>query len=100
ETDVNSASIGIELDNDGDEPFARAQIDALLRLLADVTARHRIPPLNVVGHADVAPGRKSDPSPWFPWRELAARGYGLWCDEPPAPPAPAAAVGGRDSPTS
>jgi N-acetylmuramoyl-L-alanine amidase len=82
ESDVNSASIGIELDNDGDEPFPRPQIDALLRLLADVTARHRIAGTNVVGHADVAPGRKTDPSAWFPWGELAGRGFGLWCDEP------------------
>jgi len=95
ETDVNSASIGIELDNDGDEPFPRAQMDALLRLLADVTERHRIPAINVVGHADVAPGRKADPSPWFSWRELAVRGFGLWCDDPSRAPGSVADAGGR-----
>ena len=86
-TDINSASIGIELDNNGDEPFAEAQIDALLVLLADVMPRNNIPGANVVGHMDVAPGRKVDPSVYFPWRRLAERGFGLWCDEP-FPPAP------------
>ena len=86
-TDINSASIGIELDNDGFEPFDDAQIDALLLLLADVLQRNNIPGENVVGHADVAPGRKADPSAWFPWRRLAEHGFGLWCDDP-LPPAP------------
>jgi N-acetylmuramoyl-L-alanine amidase len=86
-TDLNSSSIGIELDNDGFEPFADAQIDALLLLLADVMSRHHIPGANVVGHADVTPGRKVDPSAWFPWRRLAKQGFGLWCDAP-LPPAP------------
>jgi N-acetylmuramoyl-L-alanine amidase len=86
-TDVNSVSIGIELDNDGFEPFAEAQIDALLGLLADILRRHGIPGANVVGHADIAPGRKQDPSALFPWRRLAEHGFGLWCDEP-LPPAP------------
>jgi len=86
--DVNSDSIGIELDNDGDEPFPDAQIQALLALLADLKARYGIPAANFVGHGDVAPGRKVDPSRWFPWRTLAAHGFGLWCDSPPpeAPP--------------
>src|SRR5690606_14716805 len=85
--DLNSSSIGIELDNNGNEPFAPAQIDALLRLLADIVTRYRMPATNVLAHADVAPGRKVDPSAWFPWRLLAQHGYGLWCD-PPFPPAP------------
>ena len=86
--DLNSASIGIELDNDGHEPFAAAQIDVLLALLADIKSRYNIPAANFLGHADVAPGRKVDPSALFPWRLLAQRGFGLWCD-PPLPPAPA-----------
>ena len=86
-TDINSISIGIELDNDGFEPFAEAQIDALLVLLSDVMSRHNIPGANVVSHADVSPGRKVDPSAWFPWRRLAEHGFGLWCDDP-LPPAP------------
>lgn len=80
--DLNSSSIGIELDNSGDEPFPGAQIDALLRLLADVQARYRIPAPNFLGHADVSPGRKVDPSAHFPWRLLAEHGFGLWCDPP------------------
>jgi len=87
QTDVNSASIGIELDNDGEEPFADAQIAALLALLADLKARYDIPTANFVGHGDVAPGRKVDPSRYFPWRTLAQNGFGLWCDPPyDAPP--------------
>ncbi|HSN20876.1 MAG TPA: N-acetylmuramoyl-L-alanine amidase [Usitatibacter sp.] len=88
DTDVNSASIGIELDNDGEEPFPDAQIAALLALLGDLKARYHIPTANFVGHADVAPGRKVDPSPYFPWHTLAVYGFGLWCDSPP-PEAPA-----------
>jgi len=88
QTDINSASIGIELDNTGSEPFAEAQIEALLALLADIRQRHRIPAANFIGHADVAPTRKSDPSAFFPWKRLAQQGFGLWCDAPlpPAPP--------------
>ena len=85
--DINSASIGIELDNNGDEPFAEAQIASLLALLEDLRARYAIPNANVLGHADVAPRRKADPSRRFPWRRLASAGFGLWC-EPPYPPAP------------
>ncbi|MBP8295852.1 MAG: N-acetylmuramoyl-L-alanine amidase [Burkholderiales bacterium] len=83
-TDLNSASIGIELDNTGDEPFAEPQIAALLVLLGELRDRHRIPPANFVGHGDVAPGRKVDPGPLFPWQRLAQQGFGLWCDAPPA----------------
>lgn len=87
-SDLNSASIGIELDNTGEEPFAEPQITALLGLLAELRERHRIPAANVWAHGDVAPGRKVDPSRLFPWRRLAQAGFGLWCDAPPsAPPA-------------
>jgi N-acetylmuramoyl-L-alanine amidase len=81
-TDLNSASLGVELDNNGDEPFPPDQIDALLRLLEDLSARYRIPRANFLGHADVSPGRKVDPSRSFPWRTLAERGFGLWCNAP------------------
>ncbi|AHX14185.1 N-acetylmuramoyl-L-alanine amidase [Dyella jiangningensis] len=87
-TDVNSASIGIELDNDGHSPFTKAQIDSLLRLLADLTDRLRIPRTQIIGHEDLAPGRKDDPGPRFPWQLLADAGFGLWprgvlADPPP-----------------
>ena len=87
-TDLNSASIGIELDNTGDEEFAPAQIDALLGLLGELRLRHRIPQANYLAHGDVAPGRKVDPGRLFPWQRLAQQGFGLWCEMPP-PAAPA-----------
>jgi N-acetylmuramoyl-L-alanine amidase len=88
-TDLNSASIGIELDNNGYEPFHEPLIESLLALLAEIQKRHRIPPVNIIGHSDAAPGRKVDPSGFFPWRRLAQHCFGLWCD-PPYPAAPAA----------
>ncbi|MEO0464139.1 MAG: N-acetylmuramoyl-L-alanine amidase [Pseudomonadota bacterium] len=76
--DVNSASIGIELDHPGHDPenggyrdFADAQIDALVPLLARIVDEHDIPRANVVGHSDVAPMRKTDPGERFPWDRLA-----------------------------
>jgi N-acetylmuramoyl-L-alanine amidase len=84
--ELNSASIGIEIDNDGVEPFSEPQIAALLRLLDDLTTRHRIPKEAVIGHSDLAPGRKIDPGPRFPWKRLAEAGYGVWPD--PAAPLP------------
>ncbi|WP_297178135.1 N-acetylmuramoyl-L-alanine amidase [Thermomonas sp.] len=87
-TDLNSASIGIELDNDGASDFAEPQVESLLRLLDDLTTRLMIPKTQVIGHADMAPSRKQDPGPRFPWSRLAAAGYGLWprgeLGEPPA----------------
>lgn len=77
-TDINSASIGIELDNDGHTPFAQPQIASLLHLLTDLTTRLRIPRMQIVGHEDFAPTRKNDPGPLFPWQQLAAAGFGLW----------------------
>lgn len=89
DTDINSASLGIELDNNGHEPFPAAQISALLALLTDIQTRYAIPRANVLGHADVAPRRKTDPSRYFPWKTLAEHGFGLWCDPPfPDPPVP------------
>ena len=87
-TDLNSMSIGIELDNNGREPYPEGQIDALLSLLADIRTRQSIPRANFLGHGDIAPGRKFDPGILFPWKRLAALGFGLWCDSPqsPAPP--------------
>jgi N-acetylmuramoyl-L-alanine amidase len=78
-TDVNSASIGIEIVNPGHEfgyrPFTEAQMEALIPLLAGIMARHNIAPANVVGHSDVAPARKMDPGELFEWETLAR--YGL-----------------------
>jgi len=77
--DMNSASIGIELDHSGDAPFEPAQIDALLTLLKGINERHKIPVANYLAHGDVAPGRKVDPNRHFPWQTLAERGFGIWC---------------------
>ena len=82
-TDLNSASIGIEIDNNGHEPFPPVQIDSLVRLLGDLTTRWHIPRAQIIGHEDLAPVRKNDPGPLFPWATLAADGFGLWPD--PAP---------------
>ena len=74
-TDVNSASVGIEIVNPGHEfgyrPFPIAQIDAVIGLMHEVTLRHRITRGNVVGHSDIAPARKDDPGELFPWDRLA-----------------------------
>jgi N-acetylmuramoyl-L-alanine amidase len=79
-TDINSCSIGIEVDNDGFEPFTDAQISSLIDLLGRLKRAYNIPATNFIGHADVAPGRKDDPSRYFPWQKLAENGYGLWYD--------------------
>jgi N-acetyl-anhydromuramyl-L-alanine amidase AmpD len=81
DTDLNSASIGIELDNNGFEPFTEKQIESLLVVLKRLKANYSIPTANFIGHSDIAPGRKVDPSPYFPWKKLADNGYGLWYDE-------------------
>ena len=83
-TDLNSASIGIELDNTGDEAFAEAQIVALLDLLGELRVRYRIPRGNFLAHGDIAPARKVDPGRLFPWQRLAGHGFGLWCEAPPS----------------
>ena len=82
--DVNSASIGIELDHPGHalgyREFAEAQIDALVPLLHRIVKAHDIPRANVVGHSDIAPARKTDPGELFPWERLAE--YGLCLPRP------------------
>ncbi len=77
-TDVNNASIGIEIDNEVGEPYTEAQIASLLRLLEDLTTRLGIPKTQVIGHADLAPTRKRDPGSLFPWQRLAEAGFGRW----------------------
>lgn len=76
--DINSSSIGIELDNNGFEPFPEAQIQSLLVLLDTLKGRYRIPVNNFIGHADIAPRRKNDPNVQFPWNTLAEKGFGIW----------------------
>ena len=79
--DINSCSIGIELDNNGYDSFPAAQINSLLALLDTLKKRYDIPKANFVGHADIAPTRKNDPNVHFPWELMARRGYGLWYND-------------------
>lgn len=87
---LNPSSIGIEIVNLGYRdtpegrqyfPYPPAQIDAVVALVRDIVKRHRIPPERVLGHSDIAPGRKPDPGPLFPWKRLADEGLALWPDE-------------------
>lgn len=88
--DVNSRSIGIELDNDGAAPFAAPLMDALEAVLAGVLDRWSIPPEGVIAHSDMAPARKRDPGPRFDWRRLARQGLAVWPEPVPRrPPDPA-----------
>jgi len=77
-TDINSSSIGIEIDNNGFEPFTDIQISNLLLLLDTLKKKYNIPTGNFIGHGDIAPGRKVDPNWRFPWKILADSGYGNW----------------------
>lgn len=87
DTDINSCSIGVEIANGGHAaglpPYPAPQIEAVIRLCADIVGRWAIPPRRVLAHSDVAPDRKEDPGELFPWRRLGEAGIGLWV--PPAP---------------
>jgi N-acetylmuramoyl-L-alanine amidase len=91
ETDINSASIGIEIDNPGHElgypDFTQEQLAAVEALARDIVARHGIRPERVLAHSDVAPVRKIDPGEKFPWSRLAAAGIGHWVEPEPLNPA-------------
>jgi N-acetylmuramoyl-L-alanine amidase len=89
-TELNAASIGIENVNVGPidtpqgrtwQPYPPAQVDALVKLAKDIVTRYKIPPTRVVGHSDIAPQRKTDPGPAFPWRTLYDNGIGAWPDD-------------------
>ncbi len=87
---LNASSIGIEIVNPGYTdtpegriyaPYPQEQIDVVVRLVKDIVARHDIRPDHVLGHADIAPGRKQDPGPMFPWKRLAEEGIIPWPDD-------------------
>ena len=89
--DLNSRSVGIEIVNGGHNvpladgslpPFTKVQINAVIELSNAIIDRHGISQSRVVGHSDIAPERKDDPGEHFPWDELAARGVGIWPDQP------------------
>ena len=86
---LNASSIGIELVNEGYrdgtggrqwQPYSEAQISALIALLKDIVQRHHLPVDSIIGHSDIAPQRKVDPGPLFPWRRLADAGLIRWPD--------------------
>ncbi|VWC76500.1 N-acetylmuramoyl-L-alanine amidase [Burkholderia lata] len=99
-TELNAVSIGIENVNRGPldpqnrtwQPYPPEQVSALTRLSKDIVARYGIPPTRVVGHSDIAPQRKIDPGPLFPWHALAQAGVGAWPDDATV----TARLGGRD----
>ncbi len=85
--DINSASVGIEIQNEGSSltdivenmpNYPDVQIAAVIALSKDIIGRHKIPAERVLAHSDVAPGRKVDPGPKFPWEKLAQAGVGVW----------------------
>ena len=94
EEQLNHASIGIEIVNPGHEfgyrPFPEAQVAAVIALLGDIRSRWQIDDSRILGHSDVAPGRKVDPGELFPWKRLAEAGHGVWADAEPAPGLPLA----------
>lgn len=86
---LNSSSIGIEIVNPGFRdtptgrlwyPYTEGQIQALIVLLKDIVKRNNIDPRHIIGHSDIAPLRKLDPGPLFPWKRLADEGLGIWPD--------------------
>lgn len=77
-TNVNAASIGIELDNKPPDEFTDAQVASLLLLLEDLCTRWSIPRTQVIAHSDLAPSRKVDPGPRFPWQRVFDAGFGIW----------------------
>lgn len=79
-TDVNSRSIGIELDNDGASPFSAPLMDALEGLMPGIMKRWDIVAARVIGHSDMAPGRKIDPGARFDWARLVRGGFALGSD--------------------
>ncbi len=80
-TDLNSSSIGIELDNNGFETFSEQQMKSLLLLLDRLKKAYSIPTSNFIGHGDIAPTRKNDPNWRFPWKALSEKGFGNWYDD-------------------
>ncbi|MGW8463996.1 N-acetylmuramoyl-L-alanine amidase [Pseudomonas sp. GL-B-19] len=87
---LNSSSIGIEIVNPGFKdtptgrvwyPYSEDQVQSLIVLLKDISKRYNIHPRAIIGHSDIAPTRKLDPGPLFPWKRLAAEGIGVWPNE-------------------
>ena len=84
EVDINSRSIGIELDNAGTHPFSVQQMQSLIRLCRDIQQRWSVAPQAVLGHSDISVGRKTDPGRRFDWEGLARFGIGVWPKKVPS----------------
>ena len=84
EDDINSCSIGIEIQNPGHEygyvPFPDEQMKAVAELCHGIIERHKILPCYVLAHSDIAPERKTDPGELFPWQALSEQGIGAWTE--------------------
>lgn len=97
QTDINSRSVGIEIVNPGHEhgyrPFPEAQMDAVVALCLGIQARHGIAATRVLGHSDVAPGRKVDPGELFDWKRLAGHGLAVYVEPSPISEGPVLAFG-------
>ena len=82
ETDMNSASIGIEIANGGDDfglpDYPDVQIEKVMALVEQIMRRHGLDRQHIIGHSDLAPTRKSDPGEKFPWKRFAEAGLALW----------------------
>jgi len=102
ETDINSCSIGIEIQNPGHEDgyrdFPAAQMAAVLALSRDIVARHEIPRQRVLAHSDIAPARKIDPGEKFDWAFLAKNGVGHWVAPKSVDPCDPGLSNGSDAP--
>lgn len=83
---LNDRSIGIELAHPGYGPFPPAQIRSLIILATRLVKKHSLSPSLILGHSDVAPQRKQDPGPCFPWKKLSQQGLGLWVSHAHLPP--------------
>ncbi|OLO07946.1 hypothetical protein BTW08_10015 [Salinicola sp. MH3R3-1] len=87
-TQLNDTSIGVEIVNRGPQdmsprgrqwqPYSEAQIEAVIALAKDIVHRYQLPPTAILGHSDIAPSRKIDPGPRFPWKRLHDAGIGAW----------------------
>lgn len=90
EEDLNSISIGIEIQNAGHrggcQPYPEAQIAAVIELCQYLIKQHTLDAQAVIGHSDIAPARKIDPGEWFPWHKLADCGIGYWPQDSASPP--------------
>jgi N-acetylmuramoyl-L-alanine amidase len=88
QVNINHRSIGIEIVNPGHEfgyrKFPRLQMESVAQLCTDILSRHAISPRNIIGHSDIAPGRKEDPGELFDWQWLARQGVGVWPSKPGA----------------